>query len=123
MHPKQLARQNNILFRPGNWPRWHSIKIVAKSQGGCKGRPSISYVNRSLTQQYASTQDAGPGFRRGEGGGEWMGGPLGSPALLGWHALGGSITLRAGDPKGPPHRPSSTLAPTEHPTPTHQVDA
>jgi len=93
--------------------------VDAWEPGGCKARPSISYVNRSLTQQYASTQDAGPGFRRGEGGGEWMGGPLGSPALLGWHALGGSITLRAGDPKGPPHRPSSTLAPTEYPTPFH----
>ena len=21
-----------MLFRPGNWPRWYSIKVVAKSQ-------------------------------------------------------------------------------------------
>ena len=28
----------------------------------------------------------------------------------------------AGDHKGPPHRPSSTLAPTEYPTPFREVD-
>src|SRR5438105_2793371 len=32
-------------------------------------------------------------------------------------------TPAAGDHQGPPHRPSSTLAPTEHPTPFRQVDA
>ena len=41
------------------------------------------------------------------------GGPLWSPVVL-WP---GSIPLPAGDHKGPPHHPPSTLAPTNHPAP------
>ena len=57
-------------------------------------------------------------IRRGEGGREWKGGPLGSPA--GWG--GGRVSPRyqpeeqdAGDHKGPPNPTSSSLAPTDRP--------
>ncbi len=69
-------------------------------------------------------------LRRGEGGWDGLGGPLWSPVPGGRFAAQradrlGTVghTSPAGDHKGPPIHPSSSLAPTEHSISFRWVDA
>ena len=119
-HPTPTAVTSPIAACcSGGWGTVYGSGSLALAGTGPRGKRRFSHGFHQSSRLLALHKLAASTnyYMRGESGGEWKGGPLGSPASCspGFHVGGTrSPPNPAGDPKGPHHPSSSALAPTVH---------